>query len=232
MKSPGGMPALPPLEQRPSRAAFLLRKWVLGYSVSAEPHLDGPALAHFRDVLASTSHYLEYGSGASTIAAWQSATTVVSVDNDRRYLRAVATALAKSAITPARFSLIHVNTGISKRWGFPLFKAPTRRRLQRWQRYAAAPWTFLDAHAIQPDTILVDGRFRVACVLESLLHLREGSRCTILVDDYSDRPEYSIIETFATHEARYGSMAVLRKKTDFDRAECVRVLRHFQRDWR
>jgi hypothetical protein len=36
-----------------------------------------------------------------------------------------------------------------------------------------------------PDTILVDGRLRVACTLESLLHVDRAT--IILVDDYADR---------------------------------------------
>jgi len=232
MSARGSVPAHASLQRRPSRATFLFRKWVTGFRVSGAPHLDAQALPHFREVLAHTTHYLEYGSGVSTLVAWQVAQSVVTVDNDRRYLRAVAKALASASASPERFNLIHVDTGITKQWGFPLFRAPTPRRLQRWRRYAAAPWAFLDAHAIQPDTILVDGRFRVACVLESLLHLRDGSPCTILVDDYADRPEYAVVEAFATRVSIHGLMATLRMRPDFDRAACLRVLPQYHRDWR
>lgn len=232
MKAPGTSPAWSTLGKWPSRGTFLLRKFVIGFRVSAEPHLDATALGYFHDVLTKTTHYLEYGSGGSTLAAWQTATTVVTVDNDRRFLRAVIKSLNKATTKPARSSMLHVNTGMTKRWGVPLVTAPTPRRLRRWRHYAAAPWAFLDANAIQPDTILVDGRFRVACVLESLLHLRDGSACQLLVDDYVDRHDYAVVEAFADRVATHGRMVVLRKKADFDRAECLRVLPHFQCDWR
>jgi hypothetical protein len=215
-----------------ARGAFVYRKFLVGYRFAGESDLDIQAAAHFRKVLARTSHYLEYGSGGSTVLAWQSVKTVVSVDNDRRFLRAVTQFLSGSAVRPAHSMLIYVNTGITKRWGFPLFKTPTRARLFRWQRYTTAPWPFFTDHGIQPDTILVDGRFRVACVLESLLHLVDRSPCTILVDDYVNRPEYAEVEAFADRIAMHGQMAELRKKPDFDRAECLRVLPNFQRDWR
>jgi hypothetical protein len=226
--------APPPVETRTrrSRVAFLLRKFVTGYPAPGAPHLDALALAHFGEVLARTTHYLEYGSGGSTVAAWRIAQTVVSVDNDRRFLRTVARAVADIAPPPALSSLMHVDTGITKQWGYPLFRRPVPRRLRRWQRYPVAPWAFLETHGVQPDTILVDGRFRVACVLESLLRLDEGSPCTILVDDYADRPEYAAVEEFAALGSMHGLMAVLRKRTDFDRARCLRVLPQFQRDWR
>jgi hypothetical protein len=221
-----------PLERWRSRAAFIYRKFVVGYRVSGESDLDDRAAAHFAAVLARTSHYLEYGSGGSTVMAWQTVKTLVSVENDRRFHRAVTRFLAGSAPGPTRSTIIYANTGITKQWGFPLFKTPTGARLHRWQQYVLAPWTFLNAHGIQPDTILVDGRFRVACVLESLLNLQDGSPCSILVDDYVHRPEYGIVEAFADHVSTHGQMVEVRKKPDFDRPACVRALPDFQRDWR
>ncbi|MEQ1868516.1 MAG: hypothetical protein ABL961_00640 [Vicinamibacterales bacterium] len=222
----------PPTATWRDRAMFVIRKFVIGYRISKEPHFDREATAHFENAVARSTNYLEYGSGGSTIRAWQSARTVVSVDNDRGYVRAVSRALTRSARRPQLSQLIHVHTGITWQYGIPVFKAPTPRRLQRWQRYATAPWEFLRAHAIVPDTILVDGRFRVACILESLLNLDDGSACVILVDDYLDRPEYSVVEAFADRVATAGRMVTLRKKPDFDRQECLRLLPHFQREWR
>ncbi len=232
MKSAVAAPRQTPVAKWLARGGFLFRKFVTGHQVAGEPHLDALAAAHFLEVLARTTNYLEYGSGGSTVLAWQAAKVVVTVDNDRRFLRNVQRTLSTLPTQPALFRLIHVDTGVSKRWGFPLFKSLSPARIRRWQRYAAAPWVFLDAHAIQPDTILVDGRFRVACVLESLLRLHDGSACELLVDDYVDRHDYAVVEAFADRVATHGQMVVLRKKADFDRAECLRVLPHFQRDWR
>ena len=50
--------------------------------------------------MARTSRYLEYGSGGSTILAWQSANVVVTVDNDRRFLRTLTRTLLQSARKP------------------------------------------------------------------------------------------------------------------------------------
>ena len=102
----------------------------------------------------------------------------------------------------------------------------------RWQRYATTPWEFLRAHAVEPDTILVDGRFRVDCILESLLNLSDGSSCVILVDDYVDRPEYAVVEQFTDRVATAGKMVTLHKKAAFDRQECLRVQSQYRRDWR
>ena len=128
-----------------ARAMFLIRKFVIGYRITGEPHFDREATACFKSLLARSSRYLEYGSGGSTILAWQSANVVVTVDNDRRFLRALTRTLLQSARKPDLFRLIHADTGITLRWGVPVFRTPTPARLSRWQHYAKAPWEFLRA---------------------------------------------------------------------------------------
>jgi hypothetical protein len=73
-------------------------------------------------------------------------------------------------------------------------------------------------------TILVDGRMRVACALESLLHVTRDTR--MIVDDYVGR-EYEVIEDFADLVATHGIMAEFRKKKDFDPALCHERLQRY-----
>jgi hypothetical protein len=58
--------------------------------------------------------------------------------------------------------------------------------------YMAQPWRLAKHHNLVPDTVLIDGRFRVASFLFSLLSARIGT--TILFDDYVDRPVYFVVE--------------------------------------
>jgi hypothetical protein len=101
--------------------------------------------------------------------------------------------------------------------------------VQRWQRYPQAPWTHYRRAGVEPDLILVDGRFRVACVLESLLQLSEPHSCRILCDDYLHRPHYHVVERFA-ELTLVGRMAVLKAKRPLDRAECRRLAEQYRTD--
>jgi hypothetical protein len=83
-----------------------------------------------------------------------------------------------------------------------------------------------------PDVILVDGRFRVACVLESLLNLGDQDACTILLDDYVGRAHYRAVEAFVTVVELKGRMAVLRKRPRMDAERCRDVLQGFYADYR
>lgn len=200
-------------------------------SVSPTPHLDDESLSYFKDKIATVSCYLEYGSGGSTLLAHRHVETLVSVESDRHFLAAVRKALEASP-GRAQTVLIPVNIGLTEAWGKPVFTNTTSRRVQRWKAYPRAPWTFFKDRQVEPDLILVDGRFRVACVLESLLNQNDNSDCAILLDDYPDRPHYSVVEEFADLLEMRGRMAVLRRKPSFEHRHCQQTLNAFYSDFR
>lgn len=200
------------------------------FDVPSEPHFDEASTEYFRSQLRSTRNYLEYGSGGSTILANESVRTLVSVESDGRFLADVSRKLDQAG-RRAMTRLIHVNIGLTQDWGMPVFTRPTPRRIRRWQDYPAAPWRYFRSIAQQPDLILVDGRFRVACVLESLLSLSPLSDTQILLDDYVGRPNYEIVEQFAELEL-VGRMAILRPRRLLDRIQVRRMVREFCSDYR
>ena len=211
---------------------FTTRKYLLGYKVPTAPQLDEQGTLLFREVLSRTTRYLEYGTGGSTVLAWEVADVVVAVESDSRALTAVRRALSAANRRPALSTLIHADIGFTRGWGAPLFTHPTPARLARWENYAMAPWDFFRQRAIAPDTVLIDGRFRVACALACLLNLEARSPCQLLFDDYGDRPHYRAVEAFADLVSTHGRMAVFRKKETFDVDSCRHVLQAFSRDWR
>jgi hypothetical protein len=58
--------------------------------------------------------------------------------------------------------------------------------------------------SLAPDTVLIDGRLRVAFFLYSLVSARVGTG--ILFDDHLDRPQYFVVEKFCSLESRHGRM--------------------------
>ena len=199
--------------------------------VPNSPHFDDESGAFFEARISEVSRYLEYGSGGSTVLAHKYVKCLVSVESDRRFLRAVQRMLDANP-SQAEAILIPVNIGLTEAWGRPAFTKPTPRRLRRWQAYPRAPWVYYKYRKQEPDLILVDGRFRVACVLESLLNQGENRSCQILLDDYLGRSHYSVVEEFADLLEMKGRMAVLRAKPGLDRGNCQRVLEHYYSDFR
>jgi hypothetical protein len=213
--------------------AYRTAKIVIGnrvrhFDVPTEPHFDPESTAYFREQLAKVRNYLEYGSGGSTVLANKMVTNLVSVDSDANLLGDVQRKLEEHD-QRAMTKLIHVNIGLTEHWGMPVFTKPTRRRLRRWDRYVRAPWRYFRTIGQQPDLILVGGRFRVACVLESLLSLSPLSQTQILLDDYVDRPWYDVVEQFADMELA-GRMAILRPRRLLDRIQVRRLVRQYCAD--
>jgi hypothetical protein len=167
------------------------------------PLLDEFGSAYFKNALAGAACLLEYGCGGSTVYACEVArvATVISVDSDSAWVDRVRSSLND---TPSNLLISHCDIGETKDWGYP----KNNDGFANFWRYMAQPWEVADGHGHQPDVILIDGRFRVACFLFSLLAGPLGA--TILFDDYFDRPEYFVVEQFCNVIERQGRLGVFR----------------------
>jgi hypothetical protein len=71
----------------------------------------------------------------------------------------------------------------------------------------------------QPDLILIDGRFHIACFLASILLAKPGT--IILFDDYFDRPNYHVVEKYIKPSAKAGRMAEFILNASFNHSEAL-----------
>ncbi|MBX9749809.1 MAG: hypothetical protein K5Q68_09365 [Roseococcus sp.] len=158
-------------------------------AVPSLPHMEAEGLDFFEDRLRRTQCLLEYGAGGSTrLAARLGVPRILSVESDLAFGQAVATALRQEE-PGCDFELCAPDLGPTGAWGYPT--DPTTAT--RWPLYATRPWERLARRQWVPDLILVDGRFRVACFLASLLQARPG--VVILFDDYAGRrKQYGVVE--------------------------------------
>jgi len=85
-----------------------------------------------------------------------------------------------------------------------------------------SPWQH---GSVKPDLVLIDGRFRVACFLHSLLAAEPGT--PILFDDYSNRPHYHLVEESYPIEQTEGRQALFRVPAELDREVIGRELEGF-----
>jgi hypothetical protein len=164
-----------------------------------DPHLDRVELDWFDELLTDTGFLLEYGSGGSTLRAVKAGVSrVMTVDTDAEWLTLVA---EQCAGFPTHLELIHCDLGRVGEWGVPKDKRPRAD----FRTYAIQPWMTIPSDT-RPDLVLVDGRFRVACLLASLTFSKPGT--PILVDDYTNRPEYHVVEKYAKPHSSRGEMVL------------------------
>lgn len=197
---------------------------IIGFAVPDSPHFEEESLPYFRERLRSSTLYLEYGCGGSTVEAARLGKSFVSVEGDRYYLEAVRKKIEKQ-FGPVEGTFLHADVGLTGPWGYPIFKARNLARMQRWKGYAEKPWRSLRS---MPDLILIDGRFRVHC---ALFTISKVSDFEILFDDYGRRPHYREVEKFARLDRMYGRMAVFRPKP-YDSSDLKASIAHFASDYR
>lgn len=178
------------------KLSFEFKKRFRGFEVGDSPHLDPEAVVLFRDLLASSRKYLEFGAGGSTVLAANTSKRGMCIEGDRYFLRDVR---RKISGVPHHMTLVYANIGETSKWGYPWYREPSQRRLKRWRRYVETP--FLDLGDDFYDFVLIDGRFRVACALKTLREgaLRKAS-FNVLIDDYHGREYYRVVEDFADIE--------------------------------
>jgi hypothetical protein len=198
---------------------------------TSEPHLTPLELECFYAQLIGCKTYLEYGSGGSTLAALRVVPNVVSVENDRAFYRAVSS--KARSLSKGQYFPIFVNTGRTSAWALPAVQRPTALRLYLWRRYAIAPWTVMTRNRLLPELIFVDGRFRVACALESMLRLPKSSDSRFMLDDFEqyDGAYFPIFE-FAEDIQRHGRAVVFRRAANLDETRCRAVLSRHYADFR
>lgn len=152
--------------------------------------------------LRSATTYFEFGCGGSTVFASTQAPNlqrIWSVETDRAWVAKV-----QPHVDVSRCHLVHVDIGPTRDGGHPV-------DILQQCGFFPAYWGQLAAVGIQPDVILVDGRFRVASALEALLM---APTATLLIHDYSIRPEYHVVEQFAEKVGAVQTLAVFRRRAD------------------
>ena len=182
----------------PGLASFYYARHIRGFDPPDEPHLDDLTAEWLQRQLRTTRLFLEFGSGGSTLLANRLGVRTVSVESDPYYSAAVRRALPHPEIT----TILTPKMGLTREWGMPVFG-----KARKAERYVNAPFQHLAGSF--PDFILVDGRYRVACALQSAREaVRAGSTSTLLFDDYATRPAYHIVETYLGLPERIGRAAV------------------------
>jgi hypothetical protein len=184
--------------------------------------MTGPELALLHARIDASRHYLEFGAGASTSYACASPgpETIESVESSPEFVRErlLSDPQVVEALASRRLTLHLVDLGPTKGWGKPRGSAMWRS----WPSYSSGVFSRPSRH----DTILVDGRFRIACALNALLHAPDD--CTILIHDFWDRPRYHVLLEFLEEVGRADTFGEFRKKAGADRDRARTLLRRHE----
>ncbi len=139
-----------------------------------------------RAAYAGAETILEYGSGGSTVLAGEmTGKQVFSVESDAGWAEMMRSWF-KANPPQSQVRVIHADIGATTEWGHPADDSA-------WKRFARYPLGIWESGRMgQPDVVLVDGRFRMGCVLAAAFHTQKP--LALLFDDYLRRTHYHAIE--------------------------------------
>ena len=161
----------------------IVKKWTLSFRKRNKNFLFDGDDQVFKSVVKNVQVYAEYGVGKSSIWVLQNTTArILAVDTSEHWINHVRT----EAKATDRFDVAWVDLGAIGWAGRP----NNFERRSQFKDYIQSVWS----RGAEPDLVLVDGRFRVACFLYSLAKAKPG--CIILFDDYANRPKYHLVEEF------------------------------------
>jgi hypothetical protein len=161
------------------------------------PRMSEEEAALFLSFIRNSHDYVEFGTGGSTVLASKHVkNSILSIDSSREWLDKVGEACASCQTTP---ELMLIDIGPTGDWGFPTDDATK----SRWPDYHSAIWKL--EQSADADLYLVDGRFRVACFAQTVLHCKPTA--IIGIHDFSSRPAYHCVKEIAREIATVGDLS-------------------------
>jgi hypothetical protein len=180
------------------------------------PRMSPNELALFLSFLKKSERYLEFGTGGSTFAASSHVNTwVISVDSCQEWLDKVSSACAENSTKP---ELIFADIGPTGDWGFPI--DPSTK--SRWPGYHSSVWGL--AKSNDADLYLIDGRFRVACFAQVVLH--SSHNAIIGFHDFDSRANYHCVRGIAREVAAAEDMSFFQPLPN-TKANAAKMLEEF-----
>lgn len=154
--------------------------------------------------LSKSIYYLEFGSGYSTLLASKNPDiSIVSMESDQEYLNFLQEKIRSQGINLSNIAFVHLDIGPTKEWGWP----SSALNASVFPNYAVGAMSKLKLKEFTPDLILIDGRFRVASFLWSLLMF---PKAVILFDDYLERDYYHVVEEVLRPKEKVGRIAIFK----------------------
>lgn len=166
----------------------------------------------FNSLVSYSRRYVEFGAGGSTChAASTGKEWIISIDSSPDWLSKVASQCNGNV------KLLHADIGKVGDWGVPI----DANRRNDWPSYHERPW--LEPEAVEADFYLIDGRFRVACFVQSILRSVRPD-AIFAIHDFSIRPPYHVVLPFVREIATSEQLSAFIRRPDFDRNAAAAVL--------
>jgi hypothetical protein len=175
-----------------------------------KPWMSEAELTLFSSAIDGKQCAVEYGVGGSTVClANAGISRIVSVDSDLVWVRKLAEhELLEPYVSSGTLTIHHADIGPTIEWGHPRDVS----KITEWPNYWREPWRWIDSEIV--DLVYIDGRFRVACALNSIL---QGNRnMTMVIHDFWSRSHYHLLLKHLNSACRADTLGVFFVRASVD----------------
>ena len=179
----------------------------------------------FRKYLRQTKYYLEYGSGGSTFEVLKYSKAVIySVESNLKWLEYLRSFFYIKLHEKNRLFLYHADIGEVGSWGHPI----NNDKKEFFPIYYSGILDKIDSSKV--DLIFVDGRFRVACVLNFLTIPDLNENMLFIVHDFWNRDEYHVLLNYLEVIEQEHTLGIFKVKKGIDSIQLRSDLMKFRLD--
>ena len=156
--------------------------------------------------------YLEFGMGGSTFRVLQKSQAIVyTIDSSTEWISLMREYRQISRMEKkGRLFLFHVDIGPTRVWGRPV----DDQHKEKFPDYSSQIFKLIDKSKV--DTILIDGRFRVACALKTILECYQNKNLQIIIHDFWNREDYHVLLKYFDSIDKVDSLGVFKIKSNID----------------
>lgn len=208
-----------------------LRNDIRNFLVSLETNIRLPILMTederelFVKSISESKEYLEFGSGGSTFIVLKTTkANIISIESDIdwiNHMRDNKTIFEEEQF--CRLKFVHIDIGEISSMGMPKDKY----KLESYPKYSEEIFKILDKNKIDKiDTVLIDGRFRVACVLNTILNCNKNIK--IIIHDFFNRDEYHIVLNYLDIIEKANTLGVFKIKENINKNEISNLIEQYK----
>ncbi len=164
----------------------------------------------FLSYIIKSKHYLEFGCGGSTfLVAYSTSASIYSVESDLNFIKFLSkNETISETLKNSRLKFFYIDIGETTEWGYP----KSLEHKDNFYLYSQHIFSVIDPSCI--DLIFIDGRFRVACILNSILNCPKS--IYIFHDFFNRKEKYSAVLEFLECIDSVDTLAVFKIKNNIN----------------
>lgn len=165
----------------------------------------------FKTYIENIGTYLEFGAGGSTLFVLQNTkANIFSVESSSQWIKTLKEYYVIRRNEKKRLKIFHIDIGQTKEWGYPY----DNKLMALFPDYSSKVFSCVDTDLL--EVVLIDGRFRIACTLMTILECQRNRKLKILIHDFYYREDYHVVLKYLNEIAKANTLGVFQIKPLLD----------------